>query len=199
MTVAENLQTACDPRDLRALPLRPDPPGRPRLAPAAVAAVREFGLQDELASRPEELPYGRRRLVAIARAIATGPSVLLLDEPAAGLDGEERTELARLIRRLADEWGLAVLVVEHDVSLVLETCDRVAVLDFGVKIAEGTPEEIAHDPTVVASYLGARTATAPARRPRAAGSDVVLQVRRPERRLRRPGRGPRPRPDRSRR
>ena len=176
MTVAENLQTACDPRDLRHYLSDLVRPGRPRLAPAAVAAVREFGLQDELASRPEELPYGRRRLVAIARAVASGPSVLLLDEPAAGLDSDERSDLARLIRRLADEWGLAVLVVEHDVALVLETSDRVAVLDFGSKIAEGMPEEIVHDPMVVASYLGAETATAPSRRQRAAGTDVVLQV-----------------------
>jgi len=176
MTVAENLQTASDPRDLRHYLSDLVCPGRPRLAPTAVAAVREFGLQDDLASRPEELPYGRRRLVAIARAVASGPSVLLLDEPAAGLDSEERNDLARFIRRLADEWGLAVLVVEHDVALVLETSDRVAVLDFGVKIAEGTSEEIVHDPAVVASYLGAETATAPARRPRAPGSDVVLQV-----------------------
>jgi sulfate-transporting ATPase len=114
--------------------------------------------------------------VAIARAIATGPSVLLLDEPAAGLDREQRTELARLIRRLADDWGIAVLAVEHDVSLVLEICDRVAVLDFGVKIAEGRPDEIAHDPSVVASYLGPETATAPARRARTARNDVVLRV-----------------------
>jgi ABC-type branched-subunit amino acid transport system ATPase component len=176
LTVAENLQAACDPRDRRRYFSDLVRPGRARLSPTAVAAVREFGLQDELARRPDELPYGRRRLVAIARAIATGPSVLLLDEPAAGLDREERTELARLIRRLADQWGLAVLVVEHDVSLVLETCDRVAVLDFGVKIAEGRPDEIAHDPSVVASYLGTETATASPRCARAARSDVVLEV-----------------------
>jgi len=91
-------------------------------------------------------------------------------------DREQRTELARLVRRLADDWGIAVLVVEHDVSLVLETCDRVAVLDFGVKIAEGPPHEIAYDPSVVASYLGAETATGVAHRPRAVRNDVVLQV-----------------------
>ena len=176
LTVAENLQIACDPRDRRHYLSDLIHPGRARLAPAAVSVVREFGLQDELASRPMELPYGRRRLVAIARAIATGPSVLLLDEPAAGLDREERAELARLIRALADEWGMAVLLVEHDVSLVLESCDRVAVLDFGVKIADGGPDEIAHDPAVVSSYLGTQTPSASARSRRAATSDVVLQV-----------------------
>jgi len=176
LTVAENLQAACDPRDRRHYLSDLVRPGRARLSPTAVAAVREFGLQDELARRPGELPYGRRRLVAIARAIAAGPSVLLLDEPAAGLDSEERVELSRLIRRLADDWRLAVLVVEHDVSLVLETCDRVAVLDFGGKIAEGPPDEIARDPSVVASYIGADTEAAPPRRERAACSDVVLEV-----------------------
>jgi ABC-type branched-subunit amino acid transport system ATPase component/branched-subunit amino acid ABC-type transport system permease component len=175
-TVAENLQTACDPRDRRYYLSDLIHPGRAQLGPAAVAAVRDFGLQDDLASRPDELPYGRRRLVAIARAIASGPSVLLLDEPAAGLDRGERSELARIIRRLADQWGLAVLVVEHDVPLVLETCDRVAVLDAGVQIAQGKPGDVAADPAVVASYLGAEGAAAPARRPRAVRSDVVLRA-----------------------
>ena len=176
LTVAENLQTACDPQGRLHYLFDLIHPGRARLTPAAVAAVREFGLQDELAARPDELPYGRRRLVAIARAVSAGPSVVLLDEPAAGLDGEERSELARLIRRLADEWGLAVLVVEHDVSLVFETCDRIAVLDFGAKIAEGGPDEIADDPSVVASYLGTETATVQLRRPRSRRADVLLQA-----------------------
>ena len=176
LTVAENLQIACDPRDRWHYLSDLIHPGRARLTAAAVAAVRELGLHDELASRPSELPYGRRRLVAIARAVANGPSVLLLDEPAAGLDREERDELARVIRALADEWGVPVLLVEHDVPLVLETCDRIAVLDFGVKIAEGSPDEIAHNPAVVASYLGAGMPTATARTRRARTSDVVLQV-----------------------
>jgi sulfate-transporting ATPase len=176
LTVAENVQAACDPRDVRHYISDLVYPGRARLTPAAAAAIREFALQDELARRPDELPYGTRRLVAIARAIATGPSVLLLDEPAAGLDVEERSELARLIRRLADEWGLAVLIVEHDVSLVLETCDRVAVLNFGVKIAEGTPNEIANDPLVAASYLGSTTPTKPPARARAGKAEVVLEA-----------------------
>jgi ABC-type branched-subunit amino acid transport system ATPase component/branched-subunit amino acid ABC-type transport system permease component len=175
LTVAENLQAACDPRDRRHYLSDLICPGRAQLAPAAAAVVQDFGLQDELASRPDDLPHGRRRVVAIARAIASGPSVLLLDEPA-GLDRGERSELAQLIRRLADEWGLAVLVVEHDVSLVLETCDRVAVLDSGVKIAEGAPDEVAANPAVVASYLGTGGSATPTRRPRAASRDVVLRA-----------------------
>ena len=176
LTVAENLQAACDRRDRRHYLTDLVRPGRAQLTPAAAAAVRTFGLHDELARRPEELPYARRRLVAIARAVAAGPSVLLLDEPAAGLDRDERRELARLIRLLADEWGLAVLVVEHDVSLVVDTCDRIAVLDSGAKIADGAPDEVLRDAAVVASYLGSVRTPAAHGRPKAEGGTVVLHV-----------------------
>ena len=104
---------------------------------------------------PDSLPHGRRRLVAIARAVAASPSVLLLDEPAAGLAAIETEELGRLVRWLAHDVGLAVLMIEHDVGLVLSVCDRVAVLDFGAVIALGSPAEIAEDPAVIAAYLGA--------------------------------------------
>ena len=118
-------------------------PGHHDLPPTAVAAVREFELEPHLDKTPEELPYGRRRLVGIARTVASGPSVVMLDEPAAGLDENESAELARLIRRLADERNMGVLLVEHDVGLVMSTCDRVVVIDFGRVIASGTP---ARDP-----------------------------------------------------
>ncbi|HXY94981.1 MAG TPA: ATP-binding cassette domain-containing protein [Acidimicrobiia bacterium] len=154
MTVYENLRAASDRRDPLAYLVGLVWPGHDQLSPAAVAAVREFGLVDDLGRRPDELPYGRRRLVAIARAVAAGPSVLLLDEPAAGLGDQETAELGRLVRHLADEWGLAVLMVEHDVGLVLRICDRVTVLDEGVHLATGPPEQIRHDPKVVAAYLG---------------------------------------------
>jgi sulfate-transporting ATPase len=82
------------------------------------------------------------------------PSVLLLDEPAAGLSSTESTELARVVRRLADEWGMAVLVVEHDMNFVMGVCDQVVVLDFGNMIASGSPEQVRSDPAVIAAYLG---------------------------------------------
>jgi sulfate-transporting ATPase len=129
-------------------------PGQHDLPSTAVAAVREFELEPHLDQTPEELPYGRRRLVGIARTVASGPSVVMLDEPAAGLDEQESAELARLIRRLADERNMAVLLVEHDVSLVMSTCDRVVVIDFGSVIARGTPAEIRGNDAVRDAYLG---------------------------------------------
>ena len=122
-----------------------------------VAAVEELSLAPLLDRRAEDLSYGQRRLVAIARAVASSPSVLLLDEPAAGLDETESAELGRLVRRLADEWGMGVLLIEHDVALVLANADRVVVLDFGHKIAEGAPAEIRTDPAVRKAYLGEET------------------------------------------
>jgi len=154
LTVRENLRVASESRDLIAYLTDLVRPGKAPLAPAAIVALREFGLETDLDRRPEELPYGRRRLVAIARAVAGAPSVLLLDEPAAGLDDGETAELGRLVRRLADEWGLAVLLVEHDVALVLDVSDRVVVLDKGEQLAEGTPAEIRSNAAVVQAYLG---------------------------------------------
>jgi len=154
MTVAENLLVACDDQELTRFGTDLIHPGRPQMSPVAVAAVREFGLEADLDAMPDSLSHGRRRLVAIARAVAAAPSVLLLDEPAAGLAAVETEELGRLVRWLAHDVGLAVLLIEHDVGLVLSTCDRVAVLDFGRLIALDTPDIIATDPAVVAAYLG---------------------------------------------
>ena len=130
-------------------------PRRAALTPTAEAAISILGLRGDLDRRPGELPLGRRRLVSIARAIASEPSILLLDEPAAGLDEEETAELGRLIRTLADEWGLAILLVEHDVPLLMSTCDTLVAIDHGRFVTSGAPEEVRHHPDVVASYLGA--------------------------------------------
>ena len=154
LTVRENLLAASDSRDLLAYVTNLFHPGPSRPTDTVLAAIEELGLTDVLDVRAEELSYGRRRLVAIARAVATRPSILLLDEPAAGLDEEESREVGHLIRRLADDWGIGVLLIEHDVPMVLRTADRVHVLDFGETIAAGTPDEIRSDQAVRSAYLG---------------------------------------------
>ncbi|HKE72339.1 MAG TPA: branched-chain amino acid ABC transporter permease/ATP-binding protein [Acidimicrobiales bacterium] len=157
LSIADNLRSASDRPRLRGLFTDLVRPVNPGFSPAAVASIQEFGLGPLLDMHPRDLTYAHRRLAGIARAVATGPSVLLLDEPAAGLDSASSRELGVLIRRLAEEWGMGVLLIEHDVAMVLATCDRVVALDFGRVIATGTPEEIRRDPAVVVAYLGQET------------------------------------------
>jgi ABC-type branched-subunit amino acid transport system ATPase component/branched-subunit amino acid ABC-type transport system permease component len=154
VTVRENLLAATDRRDRKSLFFEPLLARESRLTPAALAAVRELEIEADLDRKPDELPYGRRRLVAIARAIAAQPSILLLDEPAAGLSDLESAEVGQLIRRLADDWGIGILLVEHDMSVIMGTCDRVAVLEFGRLIALGTPDDVRRNSAVRQAYLG---------------------------------------------
>ncbi len=160
LTVLENIQAACDSRDAGAyLTTLVAPRNRP-LPTVALAAVDAFGLRDDLLRTVSELPYGRRRLLAVARAVATGPSVLLLDEPCAGLDEAESAEVVVLLRHLARDWGLGILLNEHDMAVVMGVCNRIIVLDAGVVIAQGTPERVRTDPRVRAAYLGDDVAAA---------------------------------------
>ncbi|TYL55494.1 ATP-binding cassette domain-containing protein [Nocardioides sp. BGMRC 2183] len=129
-------------------------PGKIRLNGAAIAAAQEFELIDELDLKPGQLSMGHRRLAAIARAVASTPSVLCLDEPAAGLSDAEAQDLAGLLRKLAQEWGMGILLVEHNVDMVLAACDEVTVLTGGAVLMNGTPTEVRNDPRVLEAYLG---------------------------------------------
>jgi branched-chain amino acid transport system ATP-binding protein len=137
----------------------------------AEAAIRQrawqtlelVGLQALARVRAGDLAYGDQRRVEIARALATEPHVLLLDEPAAGMNPSETQAVVELIRRVHEDFGVAVLVVEHDMRLIMNLCRYIQVLDRGRFLAAGTPEEIQADPGVVAAYLGTRRQRAHAR------------------------------------
>lgn len=113
-----------------------------------------FGLLDQRNELARNLSYGDQRRVEIVRAMATKPKLLLLDEPAAGMNPTEKTELMKLIRYLRDEFKIAILLIEHDMKVVMGICEKITVLDHGAKISTGTPDQVKNDPEVIKAYLG---------------------------------------------
>jgi len=120
----------------------------------AFAYLEAVGLADKSGARADAMPYGLQRKLEIARALALKPKLLLLDEPAAGMNPEESYDLARLVRRIHDEFHLTTLLIEHHMDVVMALCEKIFVMNFGEKLAEGTAEAIQQDPSVLKAYLG---------------------------------------------
>ena len=154
LSVLENMQAACDRRDRMAYASDLVHPGVGTLSPLAAEAIRTFGLEDSLATQARHLSFAQRRLLGVARALAVGASILLLDEPASGLGHVDAMALSDTIVAWAKQHGVGILLIEHNVDLVLRTCDRIVALDFGLVIGSGSPEHIRTDPNVVDAYLG---------------------------------------------
>ena len=153
LTVRQHCAVAAHQGSFTDLLLDAVAPRRKGAVAGSEAALETMGLIDVADERPGELPHGTQKLVGVARALASSPAVLMLDEPAAGLDSQESMEFGRRLRSVVDS-GPGALLIDHDTQLVMDVCDHVYVVDFGSVIASGPPEQVRNDPVVVEAYLG---------------------------------------------